>query len=213
MLNMASNPRTSKIKQLCIYLYPSSHLIHSNNMSYMNTKTLKLASALFLSVALFASSACAQQDKSKRPSPPDSASAKIGGANVSINYSSPSLKGRKIGTDLAPYGKVWRFGANEPTVFTTDKDIKVEGKTLAAGKYSVYAIPNENEWQILFSSVIPSWGITRTGEATYDPATNVLTANVKPKTSSQMYERFKIEFAKPGMLIHWGNIEVPVVMK
>ena len=74
-------------------------------MSHMNTKTLKLASTLSIAIALMASSAFAQE-KSKRPSPPDSASAKIAGANVSINYSSPSLKGRKIGTDLAPYGKV-----------------------------------------------------------------------------------------------------------
>ena len=181
-------------------------------MSHMNTKTLKLASTLSLCIALMASSAFAQ-DKSKRPSPPDSASAKIGGANVSINYSSPSLKGRKIGTDLAPYGKVWRFGANEPTVFTTDKDIMVEGKPLKAGKYAVFAIPNENEWQLLFSSVIPSWGITRTGETTYDPANNALTANVKPKTSSQMYERWKIDFTKSAMVCHWGNIEVPVGIK
>jgi hypothetical protein len=178
----------------------------------MNTKTLKLTSIVFFSTVLLASGAFAQ-DKSKRPSPPDSAAAKIGAANVSINYSSPSLKGRKIGTDLAPYGKVWRFGANEPTIFTTDKDIKVEGKTLHAGKYAVFAIPNENEWQILFSSVIPSWGITRTGETTYDPANNVLTANVKPKTSTQTYERWKIEFAKPGMVCHWGNVEVPVAIK
>jgi len=120
----------------------------------MNTKTLKLASTLSIAIALMASSAFAQ-DKSKRPSPPDSSSGKIGAATVSINYGSPSVKGRKIWGDLVPYGKVWRFGANEPTVFTTNKDITVEGKPLKAGKYAVFAIPNENEWQLLFSSVIP----------------------------------------------------------
>src|ERR1700712_5694537 len=76
----------------------------------------------------------AQEDKSKRPSPPATATGKVAsGATITINYSSPGVKGRKIWGELVPYGKVWRAGANEATVFTTDKDIKVEGKTLTAG--------------------------------------------------------------------------------
>src|SRR5579859_6470762 len=76
-------------------------------------------------------------------SPPAKAEGKIGAASVSIAYSSPSVRGRKIWGDLVPYGKAWRAGANEATIFQTDKDIKVEGKPLKAGKYSFFAVPGE----------------------------------------------------------------------
>src|SRR5258706_6819069 len=79
----------------------------------------------------------AQADKSSRPSPPATAIGKIGGAAITITYSSPSVKGRQIWGALVPYGKAWRAGANEATLFLTDKDIKVEGKSLPAGKYSL----------------------------------------------------------------------------
>jgi hypothetical protein len=72
---------------------------------------------------------------SQPASPAATAVGTINGANLSIKYSSPSVKGRKVyGTDLVPYGgKVWRAGANSATVFETDKDITVEGKKLPAG--------------------------------------------------------------------------------
>ena len=181
-------------------------------MSYMNTKALKVASALFLSIAFFASSASAQ-DKSQRPSPPDSSTGKIGAATVTVNYSSPAVKGRKIWGGLVPYGQAWRLGANEATTLTTDKAIKVEGKDLPAGKYTVFAIPNENEWQIIFNSQTGQWGIKRSGEANYDPANNVLVVNVKPKKSAAMHERFKMNVAKPGLVIDWENVEVPVTIR
>ena len=91
----------------------------------------------------------AQQDKSKRPSPPATATGKVMGAIITINYSSPVVKGRKIWGGLVPYDKVWRAGANEATIFETDKAIKVEGKSLPAGKYSLYAIPGEKQWVII----------------------------------------------------------------
>jgi hypothetical protein len=80
----------------------------------------------------------AQADKATRPSPPATATGKIKDATITIDYSSPSVKGRKIWGGLVPYNKVWRAGANEATIFTTNKDIEVEGKKLAAGKYSLF---------------------------------------------------------------------------
>jgi len=73
----------------------------------------------------------------EKKSPPAKAEGNVGGAAISIAYSSPSVKGRKIWGELVPYGKAWRAGANEATTFTTDKDITVEGKSLKAGKYSL----------------------------------------------------------------------------
>src|ERR1700740_1063096 len=88
----------------------------------------------------------AQGDKSTRPSPPATATGKVNGATITIDYSSPAVKGRKIWGELVPYDKVWRTGANEATLFKTDKKIKVEGKSLPAGRYSVYTVPGEKAW-------------------------------------------------------------------
>src|SRR5450631_4709434 len=86
------------------------------------------------------------EDKSKRPSPPAKVTQKItSGATISIDYSQPSVKGRTIGKDLEPKdGEVWRTGANEATVFETDKDVTVGGKKLAAGKYGLFTLFNGN---------------------------------------------------------------------
>src|SRR3954451_10510920 len=80
------------------------------------------------------------QPGGQRQSPKMTATGKIGEANVTITYGSPSVRGRKIWGELVPYGKVWRAGANEATQIETDKDLVVEGKKLPAGKYSLYTI-------------------------------------------------------------------------
>src|SRR3954463_14450219 len=104
-----------------------------------------------------------------RPSPKATATGKIGAANVTITYSSPSVKGRQIWGGLVPYDKVWRAGANEATLLETDKDLTVEGKKLPAGKYSLYAIPGEKQWQFIINSQTGQWGIERSGETTRKP--------------------------------------------
>ena len=89
----------------------------------------------------------AQTDKSKRPSPPAKVTQTIkSGAIISINYSQPSVKGRTIGKDLEPMdNKVWRTGANEATVFSTDRNLTIDGKKLPAGKYGLFTLFNIHE--------------------------------------------------------------------
>src|SRR4051812_48433443 len=91
-------------------------------------------------------------------SPRDSASAKIENVNLSVNYGSPSVKGRELWGKLVPYGQVWRAGANEATRVKTDKDILVEGHRLPAGEYSFFTIPNEKSWTVIFNKVSRQWG-------------------------------------------------------
>lgn len=146
-------------------------------------------------------------------SPPDSTKGTIKGATVSIRYNSPSVKGRQIWGGLVPYDKVWRAGANQATIFTTDKDIKVEGKALPAGKYSLYAIPGEKEWTIIFNSQTGQWGITRAGETTEDPTKDVLRVTVKAKKSAAMNERLVYAVGEKGFTLSWENLEVPVSIK
>jgi len=165
-------------------------------------------------VALFMSSVLwAQADKSQRPSPPGTATGKVNGATININYSSPSVKGRKIWGDLVPYDKVWRAGANEATLFETDKKITVGGKSLAAGKYSLYALPGEKEWTIIFNSATGQWGINRDGTTTEDPAKDVLRVTVKPKKSASFNEKLMYKVDDKGFALLWENLEVPVSIK
>lgn len=155
----------------------------------------------------------AQMDKAKRASPPETASGMVHGSNITINYSSPAVKGRKIWGDLVPYDKVWRTGANEATIFETSKDIKVEGKELKAGKYSLYTIPGEKEWVFIFNSKTGQWGIKNDESTTEDPANDVLRVTVKSKKSSASNERMKFVVDKKGFVLYWENLEVPVSIK
>jgi hypothetical protein len=148
-----------------------------------------------------------------RPSPAATATGKVKGATITINYSSPGVKGRKIWGELVPYDKVWRAGANEATLFATDKDLKVEGKALPAGKYSLYAIPGEKEWTIIFNSVTGQWGINRDGTTTEDPAKDVLRVTVKQVTSPEFNERLIYMVDDNGFSLYWENLKVPISAK
>ena len=178
-------------------------------------KKILISKGLILTLVgiLMTSLIYAQADKSKRASPPETATGTVAGSNITINYSSPAVKGRKIWGDLVPYDKVWRLGANEATTFETSKDIKVEGKNLPAGKYSVYAIPGEKEWVIIFNSKTGQWGIKMDESTTEDPANDVLRVTVKPRKSSTFNERMKIAVDKKGFVIEWDNLRVPVSIK
>src|SRR5260370_10906591 len=105
----------------------------------------------------FTIAACAQ---GSRPSPTASASCDLdGGKTIKTDYSSPRMKGRKIYGDLVPYGKVWRTGANEATTFVTSADVKVGGKDVAAGSYTLFTVPNADKWTLIINKKTGEWGI------------------------------------------------------
>ena len=147
------------------------------------------------------------------PSPAATATGKVKGATITIEYSSPAVKGRTIWGDLVPYDKVWRAGANKATTIETDKEIKLEGEKLAAGKYSLYAIPGEKEWTIIINSATGQWGITRSGETTEDPAKDVLRVKVKPEKAKEFSERLTYVVDEKGFALVWENLRVPVSVK
>jgi len=150
--------------------------------------------------------ACAQQDKSQRPSPPALAKETLKtGATISIDYSQPAVKGRTIGKDLEPMeGKVWRAGANEATVFATDKDVKIEGKTLPAGKYGLFTVNNGNEWTIIFNKTWSQWGAFN-----YKEADDALRVKVKSEKADKFAERLSYTIDKDGkVVLLWGDLAV-----
>src|ERR1051326_7000406 len=103
--------------------------------------------AIFV-VALTTLAAC-QKDKSQRPSPPAQAQCSFAdGKNISVDYSSPRVKGRKIFGDLVPCGEVWRTGANEATTFVTTANLNIGGVNVPAGNYTIFTVPNPNGWKL-----------------------------------------------------------------
>jgi len=151
----------------------------------------------------------APEDKSKRPSPPATASATVGGAQVKIDYSQPSVKGREIFGSLEPYGKVWRTGANEATTFMVSKDVKINGQSLPAGTYALFTIPGKDEWTIIFNKTAQQWGAFK-----YDEKQDALRVKVKPTTLSQPVERFTITADNSGKVaMKWATTEADFMVK
>lgn len=169
---------------------------------------------LFLPVTiilcLFGKAANAQKDKSQRPSPPAAASQKIGQATVDISYSQPSVKGRTIGVDLEPMqGKIWRAGANEATVFQTDKDIIVNGKVLPAGKYAFFILIQGDSWTAIFNKTWNQWGAFA-----YKEADDQLRVEASVYSSKAFAEKLTYTLEADGtMHILWGNSDVQVKLQ
>lgn len=144
------------------------------------------------------------QDKSKRPSPPAVAEGTIEGVKIKIDYSQPAAKGRKIMGGLVPYGEVWRTGANESTVIEFDKNVKIEGQALPAGKYTLFTVPGESEWTIIFNKKLGQWGA-------YDyhknKDQNALQVKVKSGTTD-FTEAFTITVDNDAVSLKWENTVV-----
>jgi hypothetical protein len=129
-------------------------------------KALAYSAVLFFGMAIVATSSRGQEDKSKRPSPPAKAECAIAaGKTITVEYSSPRMKGRKIYGDLVPLGQVWRAGANEATTFVTAVDLMVGGKEVPVGSYTLFTIPNADKWTLIISKKTGEWGIPYPGEA------------------------------------------------
>ena len=169
-------------------------------------KQVLFSTVLFLSLV-----ACGQEDKSKRPSPPALAKETTSsGVTITIDYSQPSVKGRTIGTNLEPMpGKVWRTGANEATIFQVNKNVKVEGQALPAGKYGLFTIMNGDEWTIVFSKTWNQWGAF-----SYKEADDALRVKIKAGKAKAFTEKLTYTIDKSGKVsLMWGDKQVDFTVK
>jgi hypothetical protein len=187
------------------YVFFSLFVNLKTNNPFMKTAAKRsLFSTLWVVLVLLSTTAFAQdEDKSKRPSPPAKATGKVGNTTITIDYSRPSVKGRNVWSELAPYGQVWRTGANEATTFEVNNDVTVEGKALPAGKYSLFTIPGENEWTVIFNKEPKQWGAYK-----YDEKKDALRVTVKPKKAPKMTEQFTINVNKGTVAMLWENAQV-----
>ena len=120
---------------------------------------------LFCSLTLAGLAVTAVPSQGQVASPPAKAACKFAdGKTISVAYSSPRMRGRKIFGGLVPYGEVWRAGANEATAFVTDADLIVGGKNVPAGSYTLFTLPTQNKWTLIVSKKTGEWGIPYPGE-------------------------------------------------
>ena len=147
--------------------------------------SLLVASALVLA---------AQQDKTKRPSPPVQTKWDLGGGqSVTIDYSSPRAKGRKIYGELVPFGQVWRTGANEATTLVTTADLNIGGTAVPAGTYTIFTVPNKDKWSLVISKKTGEWGTDYPGQAN-----DLARVDMKVSALPSPVENFTISFEKAG---------------
>jgi hypothetical protein len=146
--------------------------------------------------------------QNKPASPAAIATGKINGATISINYSSPSVKGRVIWGELVPFNKIWRAGANDATTFETDKELTIEGKKLPAGKYSFFVIPNEKECVIIFNKEAKQWGAYK-----YKESEDQLRVTVKQQMADSSIENLVYTINKNSIVLSWEKWNIPFSVK
>jgi len=175
-------------------------------------KAIAVVSVLCFGLVLLAVACHARQDKSKRPSPPATATLDLGGGkSVTIDYSSPRAKGRKIYGELVPFDKVWRTGANEATTFVATADVTVGGAAVPAGSYTVFTIPNKDKWTLILSKKTGEWGTDYPG-----PSNDLARVDMKVSALPSPVENFTISFEKSAsggtLNIDWESTRASVAV-
>ncbi|QDV08967.1 hypothetical protein Poly30_45230 [Planctomycetes bacterium Poly30] len=144
---------------------------------------------------------------SEPASPRKRLDASLGDVEITVDYGSPSAKGRDLWGALVPYDAVWRMGANEATHIETSGDLMVQGKRLPAGHYSMFAIPTAGEWTVIFNSQPAQWGAYNR-----DAALDVLIVMSTP-TTSEMSESLEFTAGKGGtLMMRWGTLALPLML-
>ena len=137
---------------------------------------LKIIQLSIVLVFILSLGSFGQQIKTPRPSPDATVTQFVGVTEVKIDYSSPGVKGRKVWGELVPFGEIWRTGANEATTITFSDPVKVNGTELPSGTYGIHTIPNESEWEFIFSK-----DTKVDGSSNFDKEKEVLRVKAKPE--------------------------------
>jgi hypothetical protein len=149
----------------------------------------------------------------KPASPPGEATLKFDdGKTVSIQYSRPSVRGRKIFGGLVPYGEVWRTGANAATSLKTDVALNINAADVPAGSYTLYTLPGPNGWKLIINKQTGQWGTE------YSQAQDLARVNMKVSQLSSPLEQFTISFDKTGgnsatLKLEWETTVATVEVK
>lgn len=172
-----------------------------------------VAATVFIALVLSTALPAQQEDKSKRPSPPGTAEVTLKGKKITIDYSRPSARGRKVVGNLIPYDKVWRAGANEATTLKTEVALNIGGAKVPAGTYTIYALASETApWKLIINKQTGQWGTE------YHQEQDLARVDLKVSQTKQPVEQFTISFDKMGedsaaLVLEWENARASVPVK
>lgn len=170
----------------------------------------KLFLALFIMGGILFTSEVYSQVQTPAPSPSSSLEQTVGLTDITIEYSRPGVKDREIFGGLVPYDEVWRTGANAATTIEFSEDVKIKGNKLEAGKYSLYTIPGENEWSIIFNKNWKQWGAMQ-----YENGEDALRVSAKPMEITPEVESFTIDINdirndRAAIYLKWDNTAIKI---
>ena len=172
-----------------------------------------LRSTLFVLTALALTSPLFAQDKKPRVSPHETVNATVGDAKITIVYGRPYSKDpksgekRKIWGGLVPYSKVWRMGADEATLLTTDKDITIGGTAIAAGTYSLYLWPEEGGAKLIVNKQTGQWGTK------YDEKQDLVRIDLKKQAADKPVDQFTIAVDGGVLKLTWEDVQYSADIK
>lgn len=156
------------------------------------------------------------QHQTKKLSPEVTSTYEKDGLRIDLFYNAPSKRGRVIFGELVPYDSVWRTGANEPTTFTTNRDLTIGGKTLPAGKYTLWTIPGEHDWQVIFNKKMYRWGVGWDTKPSREPAEDALQVSAPAETVPEEVERFTIrieDLPTTTLVMAWDHTRIAVPLR
>ena len=169
---------------------------------YRSSKTAALT--ILMTVALSSGSLWAQRgDDTERLSKNGRTQGVVDGVEITVEYGRPSVKDRAIWGGLVPYDRVWRTGADEATTLTLGTDALIEGQALAAGVYSLFTIPGEEEWTVIFNRVPEQWGAFN-----YDETKDALRVTVDPH-AADFAESLEFQIEGSDVVLKWAELAVP----
>ena len=161
--------------------------------------------AILLIVAISSGPVWAQRgDDAERLSKNGRTQGVIDGVEITVEFGRPSVKSRKLWGGLVPFDRIWRTGADEATTIAVADDVLVEGQVLPSGLYSLFTIPGDQEWTVVFNTVSKQWGAFN-----YDESKDVLRATVTPK-AADFVESLDFEIEGSDVVLRWGELAVPI---
>ncbi len=164
-----------------------------------------------LAVVLFAGFQLMMQ-QTKKSSPEDIVTLTDGDKKIEVFYCQPSKRDRVIFGELVPYGEVWRTGANEASTFENSHPLIIGDQTLPSGKYTLWTIPKQNSWDIIFNSKMYGWGVGWDAKALHEAEHDALTVTVPVQVTSDTKEMFTISLDNNPLqlVLHWDQTKVGV---
>ena len=184
----------------------------------MNTFLKRLIIVLsVIALGLFLYSAFVENIFAKRLSPKDTVKFELNDLELKVFYNRPFKKNRDIFGALVPFNEVWRTGANEATTFETNKPLEVAGMPLPAGKYTLWTVPKDSVWTVIFNTKQYSWGVDSEMKPMWDPNYDALNIEVPVHDLKNPVEQFTIAFDNStdnlSSTMAWDVVKVSVPLK